>query len=198
MWTSHGCGVIACCIASSLGRCSACCTCQTVSALDVAPSTLRCVMLPISCQAVYSDATRVISRAAAADRRQPIQVRTAATTSSAAAVSADSCHVGLMCGTAETLEVLPRVRDRIDGPTGLRALRAGDEGADVDDALALLAGDAGPVVGVRRVGQVLVLLELVDAGRHEVRQAQPLAAVLEEVLDGHLLGAGDDVLDHGA
>src|SRR5256886_4209700 len=39
---------------------------------------------------------------------------------------------------------------------------AGDERADVDDPLALLAGDPGPVVRVRGVREVLVLRELVD------------------------------------
>src|SRR5262245_20412789 len=62
------------------------------------------------------------------------------------------------------LQVLARVADRVDGPTRLGALAARDERADVDDALALLAGDAGPVVGVGGVRQVLVLPELVHAG----------------------------------
>src|SRR5262245_41490374 len=94
------------------------------------------------------------------------------------------------------LEVLTGVRDRVDRPAGLDSLLATDEGADVDDALALLAGDAGPVVRVGGVGQVLVLLELVDACGEQVRDAQPFLVDLEEVLDGHLLGPVDDVLDH--
>src|SRR5262245_41876759 len=40
------------------------------------------------------------------------------------------------------LQVLSGVADRVDGPTRLGALAAGDERADVDDPLALLAGDA--------------------------------------------------------
>src|SRR3954451_10678370 len=60
------------------------------------------------------------------------------------------------CGSG--LQVLAGVGGRVDGPAGLGALAA-DERADVDDPLALLARDLRPVVGVGRVGQVLVLLE---------------------------------------
>src|SRR5215469_2438147 len=95
-------------------------------------------------------------------------------------------------------EVLARVRDRVDGTARLGALLARDQGADVDDALALLAGDARPVVGVGRVRQILVLDELVHAGRQQVGDADALLPGVEELLDGHLLGAGHDVLDHGA
>src|SRR3984885_12274340 len=94
-------------------------------------------------------------------------------------------------------KVLTGVGDRVDGAARLGALLAGDQSADVDDALALLAGDARPVVGVGGVGQVLVLAELVHAGREEMRDPDALLAGLEELLDGHLLGAGHDVLDHG-
>src|SRR5688500_10366634 len=52
-------------------------------------------------------------------------------------------------------EVLTRVGDGVDRAARLVALRAGDERADVDDPLALLARDAGPVVRVGGVGQVL-------------------------------------------
>src|SRR5215475_11631799 len=58
-------------------------------------------------------------------------------------------------------EVLARVRHGVDRPAGLRPL-PGDERADVDDPLALLARDPCPVVRVGRVGQVLVLPELVE------------------------------------
>src|SRR3954451_9827150 len=56
-------------------------------------------------------------------------------------------------------EILPR-RHPLDGSTagGLLALR--HEHPEEDDALALLAGDLGPVVGVGGVRQVLVLLVL--------------------------------------
>src|SRR3954453_17007745 len=88
-------------------------------------------------------------------------------------------------------EVLPRVGDRVDRPARLRALLAGDERADEDDPLALLAGDAGPVVRVGRVREVLVLLELVHAGLQQVVDPDALLVVVEEVLDGHLLRTVD-------
>ena len=46
------------------------------------------------------------------------------------------------------LQVLTGVGDGVDGAAGLVALVAGDQGADVDDPLALLARDPRPVVGV--------------------------------------------------
>src|SRR5215469_8059925 len=79
-------------------------------------------------------------------------------------------------------EVLARVRDRIDGTARLGALLARDQSADVDDALALLTGDARPVVGVGRVRQVLVLAELVHAGRQQVGDADALLPGVEELL----------------
>ena len=71
---------------------------------------------------------------------------------------------------------------RVDRATGLGALLAGDERADEHDPLALLARDPRPVVGVGGVGQVLVLLELVDAGLQQVRDPQSVLVLLEEVL----------------
>src|SRR5271166_436605 len=82
-------------------------------------------------------------------------------------------------------EVLARVRDRIDGTARLGALLARDQGADVDDALALLAGDARPVVGVGGVRQILVLAELVDARGQQVADQDALLPGLEELIDGH-------------
>src|SRR6266566_6468681 len=63
------------------------------------------------------------------------------------------------------LQVLARV-----DPLDLAALAAdiSHQGSDIDDPLALLARDPGPVVRVRRVGQVLVLLELVANGAQEI------------------------------
>ena len=58
-----------------------------------------------------------------------------------------------------------------------------EQRADVDDPLALLAGDPGPVVGVRRVGEVLVLLELQADRREEVLALDPLLAGLQQALD---------------
>src|ERR687897_1565365 len=90
-----------------------------------------------------------------------------------------------------TSEVLAGVGHRVDRTTRLGALLARDERADEDDPLALLARDPRPVVGVGGVGQVLVLLELVDARLEQVRDAQPLLVVVDEVLDRHLLRAVD-------
>src|ERR1700677_3924313 len=91
-------------------------------------------------------------------------------------------------------KVLTGICDCVDGTARLGALLARHQSADIDDALALLAGDARPVVGVGGVGQVLVLAELVHAGGEEMRDANALLAGLEELLDRHLLGAGHDVL----
>src|SRR3954451_9185983 len=96
------------------------------------------------------------------------------------------------------LEVLTGVGDGVDRPARLGALLAGDERADEDDPLALLAGDPGPVVGVGRVREVLVLLELVHARLQQVLHPDALLVLVEEVLDRHLLGPVDDVLDHRA
>src|SRR5688572_29166621 len=96
------------------------------------------------------------------------------------------------------LQVLPGVGDGVDGAARLAALLARDQGSDEHDALALLAGDARPVVGVSGVGQVLVLLELVEARGQQVLDPDALGAGLEQVLDRHLLRPVDDVLDHRA
>src|ERR1700678_2520335 len=71
-------------------------------------------------------------------------------------------------GEQTPLKVLPGVRYRVDRAPGLGAGLAGDQGPDVDDALALLTGDAGPVVRVGGVRQVLVLAELIDARVQQV------------------------------
>src|SRR5687767_15536863 len=94
------------------------------------------------------------------------------------------------------LEVLPG-GDPLDGATAFGLLAAGDERPDVDDALALLAGDLGPVVGIGRVGQVLVLLELLTDGFHEVLRRNALLPPGDQPLDRELLRPPDDVLDHG-
>ena len=70
------------------------------------------------------------------------------------------------------------------------AFLPGDERADVDDPLALLAGDPRPVVRVGGVGQVLVLGELVDDGVEQVLHAQAGLARLEHRLDRRLLRRG--------
>ena len=85
----------------------------------------------------------------------------------------------------------------LDGATAPGLLGVGQEGAHVDDALALLARDPRPVVGVGGVGQVLVLLVLPADRLHQVRGADPAALARDLPLDGELLGPADDVLDHG-
>src|SRR5205807_7123908 len=87
--------------------------------------------------------------------------------------------------------------DPLDGPSARGLLALGEEGAHVDDALALLARDLGPVVGVGGVGQVLVLLVLLPDGGEEVVGADALALAGDGPLDGELLGPAHDVLDHG-
>src|SRR5499426_2565282 len=52
----------------------------------------------------------------------------------------------------------------------------------VDDPLALLAGDLRPVVGVGRIGQILVLLELLANGREQVVGADALFAPTDQAL----------------
>src|SRR5712691_13198392 len=96
------------------------------------------------------------------------------------------------------LQVLPGVGHRVDGTAGLGAVLARDQGPDVDDPLALLAGDPGPVVRVGGIRQILVLPELIDAGGQQVRDPYALLPGLEVLLDGHLLRAVHDVLDHRA
>src|SRR5436305_407726 len=63
--------------------------------------------------------------------------------------------------TASGLKILTG-GDALDGPAAgrLLVLALRDEHPQEDDALALLAGDLRPVVGVRGVRQVLVLLVL--------------------------------------
>src|ERR1700735_1938968 len=95
------------------------------------------------------------------------------------------------------LQVLPGVGHRVDGAAGLRAALAGDQRPDVDDALALLAGYPCPVIRVGGIRQVLVLPEFVHASGQQVRDPQAFLAGLQEFLDGHLLRAVHDVLDHG-
>src|SRR5215210_106185 len=86
----------------------------------------------------------------------------------------------------------------LDGPPagGFLALR--HQGADVDDPLALLARDLGPVVGVGGVRQILVLLVLLLDGGEHVGRADAPALAGDRPLDGELLGPAHDVLDHGA
>src|SRR5438046_8323833 len=58
----------------------------------------------------------------------------------------------------------------------------------IDDPLALLAGDLRPVVGVGRIRQILVFLELFAHGIEQVAGADPLLAAADQPLEGQLLG----------
>src|SRR5690349_7574953 len=95
-------------------------------------------------------------------------------------------------------EILPGVGDRVDGTARLGACLARDQRPDVHDPLALRTGYASPVVRVGGVGQVLVLAELIDAGRAQMAHPHALLPGPEHLLDGHLLGPGHDVIDHRA
>src|SRR4051812_48245651 len=73
----------------------------------------------------------------------------------------------LRMATARTLQVLAG-GDTLDGAPALGLVGIGvHQCADEHDALALLAGDLRPVVGVGGVRQVLVLLVLLLDGVHE-------------------------------
>src|SRR5262245_19498786 len=91
-----------------------------------------------------------------------------------------------------SLEVLtgPDVFDR----PPFVAVDPGDQSADVDDPLALPAGDTRPVVGVGGVREILVLLELLAHCVDQVLELDAPIALLDEALHGLLLGAIDDVL----
>src|SRR5215204_4632805 len=86
-------------------------------------------------------------------------------------------------------------RHPLDGATagGTVTLVTGDKRTDVHDALALLARDLRPVVGVGGVGQVLVLLVLLDDRGEQVVGADAAGAAGDQALDGQLLGPPDDV-----
>lgn len=71
-----------------------------------------------------------------------------------------------------------------------------DEGADVDDSLALLTRDPRPVIWIRRIGQILVLAEFIEAGAEEVFDSYSLAEARYEIFDRRLFAARDNVLDH--
>src|SRR5437868_4686067 len=95
------------------------------------------------------------------------------------------------------LQVLTRPNS-FDRTPARRLLALGQQGADIDDALALLARDLGPVVGVGGVGQVLVLLVFLANRRREIVGADALPFSGDRPLDRQLLRPADDVLDHGA
>src|SRR5262245_8979066 len=82
----------------------------------------------------------------------------------------------------------------LHGPLLVLALTR--ERLDVDDPLALLPGDLRPVVGVGRVRQILVLLELLAHRRQQVVQLDALFDVRDVSLERELLGATHDRFHH--
>src|SRR5258705_1783849 len=94
------------------------------------------------------------------------------------------------------LQVLTRIDDLLDTEELLFGLA--HERLHVDDALALLAGDLRPVVGVGGVRKILVLLELFADGRQEVVGHDALLAAADVALERELLRPAHDRLDHGA
>src|SRR5260370_9813799 len=87
------------------------------------------------------------------------------------------------------LQVLPGVGHRVDGTAGLGAVLARDQGPDVDDPLALLAGDPSPVLRVCGVRQVLLLPHLIDAGGRQVGDPDALLPGPALLLASHILPA---------
>src|SRR3954454_7773385 len=103
------------------------------------------------------------------------------------------------CRTSQGSQVLAGGHP-LDGAAagGLLVLALAEQDPQEDDALALLAGDLGPVVGVGGVRQVLVLLVLLPDRVEQVLGADALALARDLALDGQLLGPAHDVLDHGS
>src|SRR5580765_5597774 len=94
------------------------------------------------------------------------------------------------------LQVLTGIDDPLDTPELFFGLA--HERLHVDDALALLAGDLRPVVGVGGVRKILVLLELFADGRQEVVGHDALLAAPDVTLERELLRPAHDRLDHRA
>src|SRR5437773_820846 len=99
-------------------------------------------------------------------------------------------------GSVVALQVLAGGDDLLD--VLLLLFGVAHERLHVDDPLALLAGDLRPVVGVGRIRQILVFLELFAHGIEQVAGADPLLAAADQPLEGQLLGPSHDRLDHGA
>src|SRR5712692_10481243 len=95
------------------------------------------------------------------------------------------------------LEILAG-RHTLDRPSTGRLLALGNQRPHVDDPLALLSGDLGPVVGVGGVGQILVFLVLLRDRRKHVVGADAPALTRDRSLDRQLLRPANDVFDYGA
>src|SRR5216684_774027 len=100
---------------------------------------------------------------------------------------------GLFRPGGAVLEALLSGDDPLDHRLLLLGLAA--EHLDVDEPLALLARDLRPVVRVGRVGQVLVLLELLADRVQEILDLDALLARLDVALERQLLGPPHHRLD---
>src|SRR3989454_3241531 len=111
----------------------------------------------------------------------------------AAAISANRERIDVSLPAA-MLEVLSGGDDPLDILPLLLGLAG--ERLDVGDPLTLLAGDLRPIVGIGRVGQVLVLLELLPHCVEEVIDLDALFPGLDVALERQLLGPPHHRLDH--
>src|SRR3954452_580690 len=110
-----------------------------------------------------------------------------------AAVTALHRH-GLVMVAGE-LEVLASSH-AFDGAATGGLLALGHEHPQEHDALALLARDLGPVVGIGGVGEILVLLVLLPDRLQQIVGADTTTIARYLALDSQLLGPSHDVLDH--
>src|SRR5690625_4566326 len=69
---------------------------------------------------------------------------------------------------------------------------------DVDDSLALLPRDLGPIIGIGGVGKILVFPELTAYGFDQVTGANASVTIGDLAFDRCLFGSAHDVLDHRA
>src|SRR5580658_9465858 len=88
--------------------------------------------------------------------------------------------------------------DALDLPAAADLVAVLDHRPDVDDALALAPGDLRPVIGIRRVRQILVLLVLLLDRVQQMFEANAASLVRKDPFDGELLRPVHDVLDHRA
>src|SRR5881396_4045279 len=98
----------------------------------------------------------------------------------------ERCHLQILAGGHHLLDAAALIA------------RFAHERSHIDDPLALLAGDLRPVAGVSRIGQILVLLELLADGREQVVGADALLAPADQALEGEFLGPPHDRFDHGS
>ena len=68
----------------------------------------------------------------------------------------------------------------------------------MDDLFALLPGDLGPVVRIRRIRQILVLFELVPDSPEQILSLDAFLVGGDRSLDGLFLGSRYDALNQRA